>query len=99
MNDFEKGMSTPEGNKEGFISAHARFSLALNPPKNTPQDHLLSDALVPTVKALLGFCCMGALPGVPKNLRKAKTLLEEAIAGGCADAKVWYDQFKQAGYL
>ena len=99
VNDFEKGMSTPEGNKEDFISAHAHFSLALNPPKNTPQDHLLSDALVPTVKCLLGYCYMGALPGVPKDLRKAKTLLEEAIAGGCADAKVWYDQFKQAGYL
>lgn len=98
MNDFEKGMSTPEGNKEGFISAHARFSLALNPPKNTSQDHLLSDTLVPMVKAGLGYCCMG-VPGVPENLRKAKTLLKEAIAGGSADAKVWYDQFKQAGYL
>lgn len=98
MNDFEKGMSTPEGNKEGFISAHARFSLALNLPKNTPQDHLLSDTLVSMVKAGLGYCCMGVL-GVPENLRKAKTLLKEVIAGGSADAKVWYDQFKQAGYL
>ena len=50
------------------------------------------------VKAALGYCCMG-VPGVPENLRKAKTLLKEAIAGGSADAKVWYDQFKQAGYL
>jgi hypothetical protein len=96
MNYFERALKTE--NEDDFINAFSHISAALNPPKNTPKDHLLSEGLVPQAKGLLGFCYMG-MPGIPANMAKAKSLLNEAIAGGSAEAKLWYDQFKQAGIL
>lgn len=96
MHYFERALKTE--NEDDFVSAFSHISAALNPPKNTPKDHLLTEGLIPQAKALLGFCYMG-VPGVPENIGKAKTLLEEAIAGGSAEAKLWYDQFTQAGHF